>query len=74
MKKKFTLVCALCLLCLIPMNGETRIYFAYTDKSEQPLPVEEGLVTVDYRYGNGFKMNNWDKHGWPLQSCQRRLC
>ena len=65
MKKKFTLVCALCLLCLIPMNGETRIYFAYTDKSEQPLPVEEGLVTVDYRYGNGFKMNNWDNMVGP---------
>lgn len=65
MKKKFTLICVLCLLCFIPMNAELRIYFAYTNNSNQPLPVEDELVTVDYRYGNGFKMNNWENMAGP---------
>ena len=65
MKKKFTLICVLCLLCFIPMNAEIRIYFAYTNNSDQPLPVEDDLVTIDYRYGNGFKMNNWENMAGP---------
>lgn len=65
MKKKFTLICVLCLFCFVSMNAEIRIYFAYTNNNLQPLPTEDGLVTVDYRYGNGFKMNNWENMVGP---------
>lgn len=55
----------LCLCVSIGMFAEKRIYFAYTNSNLIALPVEGGLVTVDYRYGNGFKMNNWNNMGGP---------
>lgn len=62
MKKILLLLC----LCIsIGMYAEKRIYFAYTSSNVIPLPAEEGLTTVDYRYGNGFKMNNWNNMSGP---------
>lgn len=59
----------LLLLCLCVSIGmyatEKRIYFAYTNSNTIALPVEDGLTTVNYRYGNGFKVNNWNNLAGP---------
>lgn len=45
--------------------AEKRIYFAYTSKSDVKLPEEQGLTVVNYRCGNGFKINNWNNLAGP---------
>jgi hypothetical protein len=52
----------------IGINAEKRIYFTYAYARLNPLPVETGLTTVDYRIGPSgtlFKMNNWDNMSGP---------
>jgi hypothetical protein len=62
--KKFLLL--LCLGISISMIAtEKRIYFAYTSKSDVKLPEQEGLTVVNYRCGNGFKINNWNNLAGP---------
>lgn len=55
----------LCLCVSIGMYAEKRIYFAYTNSNTVALPVEDGLTKVDYRYGGGFKVNNWNNMAGP---------
>lgn len=65
MKKAILLL----LICVaVGAYAEKRLYFTYGYSRVNPLPVEEGLTTVDYRIGSGgtiFKMNNWDNMTGP---------
>ncbi len=65
MKTRITLISMMCMLFIFSVSAEKRIYFTYGNTTEVALPVEDGLETVDYRCGNGFKVNNYNNFSGP---------